>query len=119
MLTMKFFSSGPGAKLVEQYVKQGLTGAKKFTAASAVFQRELAQYLSDNNILNNAKQTFDETTFLQKVDKILSTDLEKFLKQSNIVNSLSNEELLEDVTRIYGIEVQDKALKASYTERAK
>ena len=118
MLTMRFFSTGTGAELVQNWAAQGLQGAKNFTAATALIQRELAQFLTDNNYLIYEKVNMEDENFIKQVNQ-LTLKLDDFAQERNIFEALGQQKLLDDLINIYGITIEDKALRASYTEKAK
>ena len=118
MLSMRFFETNTGREFIGQCVKLGAQGAKNFTAALALIQRELAQYLTDNGDLIYSQRIMEEQDFIDEVNK-LTTRLTDFAEETNIFSALGNQKLLDDLINIYGIQIEDKALTAPKTKESK
>ena len=102
-LTIQFFNTSVGQNFIANQI--GKNGAINFATAAAIVQSQLAQYVYDKMLLEYTTKYYkDEQEFLKELDR-LSKQLDDFIKQSNIDKTLSNQTLLDEAAKLYGLQI--------------
>lgn len=90
----------------QEFIKNqvGARGVENLAAATAMIQQQLAQFLYDNGYLKYNKQEYSLKDFVQKINE-LKTKFKQFEINTNITNIFTNQQLLNEIKEMYGIEI--------------
>lgn len=110
-LTLKWLAT-EGKEFIGEQILEGITGAKNVAAAMAIISQQMARYIYDTRAFkerhvakNDPKGKFaDFKSAEQFAAKINSIDLKDFEKYTNMSSILKDEQLLQEVQNMYGID---------------
>ena len=109
-LTIEFLNQYGGNFIASQLTANGATN---IAAAMALIQRQLAQYLYDQGMLKYTKEPYiSPKAFEEDYKRILNLtkNLSQFAQDTNIKNVFNNQQLLDDVKKLYGITLDERQL---------
>ena len=118
-LALKWLSE-KGKDFMEEQIAQGVMGPKNVAAALALITQQIARYIYDTRKMKerhtskaDKKSKFADFHSAEEfVDFVNSIDLNAFESYSNMSSMLENDQLLEEIQQMYGIEY-DKTIKAN------